>query len=203
MLTSTPLISQLISNQIKIFFCNLAYFGTISRSFFFVQEFTEKSSLESHKLELLTEISQLHLKHSVLERENLELREALHTVKEVHAPIKSTARSVAAVSIIHCMEYRRSMEYIRSMELRETLLLSWQLHLHNPTNFLTWLMAGIGLSPKSRVLNDVLFPGAVCDSHFQGIFCNCGTYQLLHRRDGLGDKWWQYLDLSWDLRGLW
>ncbi|CAG0884526.1 unnamed protein product [Cyprideis torosa] len=45
------------------------------------KEFSERSSLENHKLELLTEISQLHLKHSALERENLELRELLVSAK--------------------------------------------------------------------------------------------------------------------------
>ena len=46
-----------------------------------MQEFAERSGLENHKLELLTEISQLHLRHSSLERNGYELRELLKKAK--------------------------------------------------------------------------------------------------------------------------
>jgi hypothetical protein len=41
----------------------------------------QRSSLESHKLDLMTEIGNLHLRQSRLERENLELREQLRAAE--------------------------------------------------------------------------------------------------------------------------
>jgi hypothetical protein len=45
------------------------------------QELNQRSSLESHKLDLMTEIGNLHLRQSRLERENLELREQLRAAE--------------------------------------------------------------------------------------------------------------------------
>jgi hypothetical protein len=46
-----------------------------------MQELNQRSSLETHKLELMTEIGNLHLRQSRMERENLELREQLRAAE--------------------------------------------------------------------------------------------------------------------------